>query len=776
MGAIATAFDSAFRDYNTAGVPSSGPRKPVKSEIRALGPVIEAALVAGARVYDTITILRAVDAAALIADTQVAIVAGRATPGDCAPFIVQWDAASTATADNVLVFRPTAGAAVSGAGRWLRKASTPSQTFTSGDATPSVANGEWFVTAGTTTITDFDDAFEGQMFSIERGGADIVIAHDAAKIDLGGSNITLTAASPRLSFRHVGGVNRLIGSAGAGAYLPSGAGSVSTTVTSILDALNFAPERFGAIGDGTTHPVSEWLTGGARDRGFANLAAITAVYPHVTASTDEIDWAAIRQCLVVTGRCLLGAKNYYTGGNPLIVGGSQHLEGIDPGNEINGTEGSRITCALATTPAVQINGGAGSLPASIKKLHVRRATGTIPSGSVGVSITSADYVLVEDVYASHHAVGISAGGQLDIMLHRCVVADVSESYFDASCPGVSLVECYAGRNGLTTGAGTGAHYLRIFDGADTLYVERCVFSDASTGDAADCILFSGYDDPNGIFAFTDCHWEGFSDFIVTVSTPLAQRISFKGCTATCNGQTPRLIVGVDSVVNDIQRLRMHGCLFDGAGWVFNFAGVTGEINGNYFSEPVTLNGGAVAFSGNTVNGAITLSGSHSGTALSGNVATAIVESSATGAFSYEGRRPAFRAHKNGTNQSGVVNGTLTKITFSTEAFDIGGHFDTTNSRWTPPAGVVMLHAQMQITGYTADADCSISIHKNGSATPIANFGFAPNIDVEAIAQVFAVDFADGDDFYEVQVYLTTASTGTVSGGATRTWFNGVRLG
>ena len=49
---------------------------------------------------------------------------------------------------------------------------------------------------------------------------------------------------------------------------------------------------YGAIGDGTSHPVSQWLAGGSQDRGYANLAAIQAVIPEVTSLSNEIDWAA----------------------------------------------------------------------------------------------------------------------------------------------------------------------------------------------------------------------------------------------------------------------------------------------------------------------------------------------------------------------------------------------------------------------------------------------------------------------------------------------------
>lgn len=44
MGNITDAFAGAFRDYVTEGVPASGENEPVKSEIRAIGPLIESAL------------------------------------------------------------------------------------------------------------------------------------------------------------------------------------------------------------------------------------------------------------------------------------------------------------------------------------------------------------------------------------------------------------------------------------------------------------------------------------------------------------------------------------------------------------------------------------------------------------------------------------------------------------------------------------------------------------------------------------------------------------
>jgi hypothetical protein len=47
-------------------------------------------------------------------------------------------------------------------------------------------------------------------------------------------------------------------------------------------------ELFGAIGDGDSHPLSE---------PYASLAAAQAIYPHATALTDEIYWAAAQSAV-----------------------------------------------------------------------------------------------------------------------------------------------------------------------------------------------------------------------------------------------------------------------------------------------------------------------------------------------------------------------------------------------------------------------------------------------------------------------------------------------
>lgn len=56
---------------------------------------------------------------------------------------------------------------------------------------------------------------------------------------------------------------------------------------------------FGAIGDGTLHTVNEWTVVGSKIY-YPNLAAIQVDYPHVTALTDSIDWAAAQKAINTT--------------------------------------------------------------------------------------------------------------------------------------------------------------------------------------------------------------------------------------------------------------------------------------------------------------------------------------------------------------------------------------------------------------------------------------------------------------------------------------------
>ncbi|MGH1930851.1 hypothetical protein ACRCKN_03630 [Acinetobacter baumannii] len=66
---------------------------------------------------------------------------------------------------------------------------------------------------------------------------------------------------------------------------------------------------YGAIGDGTLHTVQEWIDSGK----FSSLADIQTEYPHVTALTDSVDWAAMQLCINMRKNIYAPSGTYHFG-------------------------------------------------------------------------------------------------------------------------------------------------------------------------------------------------------------------------------------------------------------------------------------------------------------------------------------------------------------------------------------------------------------------------------------------------------------------------------
>ena len=135
-------------------------------------------------------------------------------------------------------------------------------------------------------------------------------------------------------------------------------------------------------------------------------------------------------------------------------------------------------------------------------------------------------------------------------------------------------------------------------------------------------------------------------------------------------------------------------------------------------------------------------------------------------------KASFFAHKNGTDQTGLTSGAFTKITFGTETFDIGGHFNTTDSRWTPPASRVRLSACVRLTGSNGvdQENLFCSIFKNGSEflTDLTNRSGSGQVTTRVAGTVDA----NGTDYFEIHVFKSGAGNGTADGSSIRTWFCG----
>lgn len=75
-------------------------------------------------------------------------------------------------------------------------------------------------------------------------------------------------------------------------FAQAGTGARARDVLTKLREVSVSVKDFGAIADGTVHPLSER---------YATLAEAQAVYPHATALTDTIDWAAAQAAVTYVG-------------------------------------------------------------------------------------------------------------------------------------------------------------------------------------------------------------------------------------------------------------------------------------------------------------------------------------------------------------------------------------------------------------------------------------------------------------------------------------------
>lgn len=144
----------------------------------------------------------------------------------------------------------------------------------------------------------------------------------------------------------------------------------------------------------------------------------------------------------------------------------------------------------------------------------------------------------------------------------------------------------------------------------------------------------------------------------------------------------------------------------------------------------------------------------------------------------------FFAHKNFTAQTGMPTLAYTRVIFSATRFDIGSKFNTTNSKWTPSAGLVQLNAHVWWTAHASlccNATFVIKIIKNSTgicngADVAAGVGTATvGFPTTAVAHLSVVDYASGTDSYELCAYGTSDDGGNdlqLDGNPAHTHFSG----
>lgn len=136
---------------------------------------------------------------------------------------------------------------------------------------------------------------------------------------------------------------------------------------------------------------------------------------------------------------------------------------------------------------------------------------------------------------------------------------------------------------------------------------------------------------------------------------------------------------------------------------------------------------------------------------------------------------SFSANKNSVSQS-ITSGSFQKLTFTTEEFDVGGFYDNTNSKWTPPVGTVMIVAAAQVRSMPDRAVAEVVLYKNGS---IYRFGTQLHSSTASTTDMVAtgswIAQANGTDYFEIYCFQNSGGSLNADGAVSLTYFSGSML-
>ena len=351
-------------------------------------------------------------------------------------------------------------------------------------------------------------------------GANMALAYDAAV------DAAYVAANPATS---------VIDAAGRGFRRANGALAQGYRHTSLATALaspylqpnsiqirlstDLLVTDYSAIGDGTSHPVSEWIVGGARaagrgatGKGYANLAELQGDYPDVRSLADEIDYAALNKTRRVA--TALGVGVYIPPGT--------YLAWFEPCPSKTAIRGqSSATCTIkmpngATHSVPNNNDGSGAYVTGVPSvidlnnigfgntapaisgitisgltLDGNRANTTVPTYDLfgwGISGTRASDVTISDVIVQNtHCGGIGRFIESDRWNVQAIIKYCGLSTVDGGLrPGFDNNSSSYGRfDVMCVGCGYGARILdNCYGNSGTLKLQNSVISGFTIGDQA----------------------------------------------------------------------------------------------------------------------------------------------------------------------------------------------------------------------------------------------------------------------------------------------------
>lgn len=151
-----------------------------------------------------------------------------------------------------------------------------------------------------------------------------------------------------------------------------------------------------------------------------------------------------------------------------------------------------------------------------------------------------------------------------------------------------------------------------------------------------------------------------------------------------------------------------------------------------------------------------------------STASAFIAENISAAASTPAAVASFRANKGGSTQS-ISSTAATQVTFGTEVFDVGSYF--ASNAWTPPAGTVLLTANITVLNVAADT-IEVNIYKNGGSLA-RNMGYVTSSGSGTVTlTVSTIDQSSGSDIYTVYVQSNSDASYSVTGLAQASYFAG----
>lgn len=141
---------------------------------------------------------------------------------------------------------------------------------------------------------------------------------------------------------------------------------------------------------------------------------------------------------------------------------------------------------------------------------------------------------------------------------------------------------------------------------------------------------------------------------------------------------------------------------------------------------------------------------------------------------------AFSVHRNASNFSLASSATPSVIQFTTKEFDQDSSYDAvTNFRFAPKPGKYCLMGAARTTGAVVDQGVIVvEVYKNGSQWKSGVFSTISGTGNAVGSFVSCIAIADPGDYFDLRVTQVngSATSYTISGQETDTWFQGYQIG